>query len=348
MAYRLKIVVCIIAVVLASGCKKDPQESFLGSGPPPRVTVYVAHDQVYSEPILKGLEEERLEVIAAYDTESTKTVGLVNRLIAEKNNPQADLFWNNEIAHTIALKKKGILRKISSDNARDIPATFKDPEGYWIGFGARARVIIYNTELVKPEDAPTSIYDLADPKWKGKAGIANPLFGTTSTHVAALFSALGEEKAKEYLQSLKANDIQILDGNSVVRDRVGKGSILVGLTDTDDAVSGMRNGLPIAIVFPDQETIGTLLIPNTLCRLAGRSDAKKVGNVQKVVDGILSHATEKALAASPAAQIPLHPDVGMPEDVAYFATSKAMQVNFNDVAAKIEASAKYVQEVFIR
>jgi hypothetical protein len=72
-----------------------------------------------------------------YDSEATKTIGLVNRLIAEKDSPRADVFWNAETGKTITLKKKGVLAQYVSPSAADIPGTFKDHEGYWAGFAAR-------------------------------------------------------------------------------------------------------------------------------------------------------------------------------------------------------------------
>ena len=83
----------------------------------------------------------------------------------------------------------------SPPHAGDIPDAFKAKDGTWYGFAARARILLVNTQLVAEADRPTGIHDLIDPKWKGKIGIAKPLFGTTATHAACLFAAWGEEKA---------------------------------------------------------------------------------------------------------------------------------------------------------
>src|SRR5204862_546800 len=92
----------------------------------------------------------------------------------------------------------------------DIPARYRDPAGYWTGFAARARVIDYNTDQVKPAEAPASVRDLADPRWKGRAGLANPLFGTTTTQVAALWSLWGDQAAKRFLAEVKDNRVKIV------------------------------------------------------------------------------------------------------------------------------------------
>jgi iron(III) transport system substrate-binding protein len=115
---------------------------------PAEVVVYTSLDKVFSQPVLEAFEQETgIKVLAVYDSEATKTTGLVNRLIAEKGNPRADVFWNSETGRTIVLKQKGVLAPYISPSAVDIPNTFKDPKGYWAGFGARCRILIYNTRF---------------------------------------------------------------------------------------------------------------------------------------------------------------------------------------------------------
>ncbi len=98
------------------------------SGPhSPTVVVYVSHDQVFSEPVLKDFEKETgVRVRAVYDTEETKSTGAMNRLIAEKNNPQADVYWANEPIRAEVLRQQGIATPYASSNAEGIPAAFKD------------------------------------------------------------------------------------------------------------------------------------------------------------------------------------------------------------------------------
>ena len=133
-----------------------------------------------------------LRSIAVYDTEETKSTGLANRLIAEKARPQADVFWSNEPVRTLVLKSRDVLAPYHLRARKGIPPALVDADGYWTGFSARMRVIAYNTKLVKPEEAPQSVFDLADPKWRGQVAIADPRFGSTSFHVAALYAIAGD------------------------------------------------------------------------------------------------------------------------------------------------------------
>ena len=101
-------------------------------------TVYVSADRPFSEPILQEYQRRsgtRLNIV--YDTEETKSTGLANRLLAEKNRPQADVFWSNEPVRTLVLKARGVLAPYESSAASGIGGTFKDRDGYWTGFAAR-------------------------------------------------------------------------------------------------------------------------------------------------------------------------------------------------------------------
>ncbi len=136
---RLLIGIVALAVIAALVWR------FLPGAQTPTVVAYVSHDQVFSEPILKDFEKETgIKVRAVYDTEEAKSTGAMNRLIAEKNNPQADVYWANEPIRAEVLRQRGIAAPYVSPNAAGIPAAYKDPNGYWTGFAARARVLIVN------------------------------------------------------------------------------------------------------------------------------------------------------------------------------------------------------------
>jgi iron(III) transport system substrate-binding protein len=311
------------------------------------VIVYVAHDQDYSEPILKKFEKTTgIKVKAVYDTEATKTVGLVNRLIAEKNNPQADVFWNNEVSRTIFLKKSGVLIPYKSPNSEDKPEIYKDKEGYWTGFAARARVIIYNTRLVRREEAPMSIFDLTDEKWRGKVGIANPLFGTTGSHVAALFALLGKGEAENFFKKLKKNDIKVVESNGMVRDQVVAGDLYIGLTDTDDANDAIVKGKNVAMVFPDQgnNEIGTLIIPNSVMLIKGSRNKE---NGKKLIDYLLSKEVEQMLSESKAMQMPLGKNVPHPKHVPNISDIKGMNIASDGIYDNLNYSQKFIRALLL-
>ncbi len=327
-------------VVTLAGCGDND------TGQREQVVIYTSLDKVYSQPVLKAFEEETgIRVLDVYDSEATKTTGLVNRLIAEKDSPRADVFWNSETGRTIVLKRKGVLAPYQSPSATEIPAGFRDPQGYWAGFAARCRVLIYNKNMLKTEDLPKSIFELTEPKWRGKVALAYPLFGTTATHCAAWFACLGEEKAKAYLEALKANDVMITDGNASSRDRVVDGTVPIGFTDTDDAYVAMKRDQPVDIIWPDKDGLGTLLIPNTVA-LIQRGPNPEAG--RKLIDFLLSPRVEEMLAHSEAGQIPLRATVERPDHVPTPDQVKAMDVDYEEVADWMEPSGEFLQKLFVR
>lgn len=310
------------------------------------VVIYTSLDQVFSEPILREFEQQTsIQVKAVYDVEASKTTGLVNRLIAEKDHPRADVFWNSEVGRTLVLKDKGVLASYSSPSATDIPARFKDKDGYWTGFATRARVLIYNTKLLKPTEVPQSIFDLTQPQWKGKVALAYPLFGTTATHVAALYAVLGPEKTEQYLQALKDNQVLIVDGNSVSRDVVARGEVPIGFTDTDDVYVAIQAGQPVAMAFPDKDGVGTLLIPNTVALVKGAPHPEEG---RRLIDYLLSRDVESKLAFTDSMQIPVRVDVKTPAHVPSYESVHAMSVDYQVIADQLERATHFCRSLFIR
>ena len=278
------------------------------------VTVYISLDQEHSEKLIAEFEKETgIKVNASYDTEANKTVGLMRKLIGEKSDPLADVWWNNEIATSVKLKQHGVLQPYKSPSASDIPSEFKDSEGYWTGFAARARVLIVNTDLVGPGEMPRSMWDLCDSKWKGRVAMAKPETGTTAAHATALF-VLDEAKADEYFDKLIANDVVWRTGNAHVMKDVSAGRFAFGWTDTDDFNVARIQGRPVRMVYPDsgEGEVGVLYIPNTVVLIAG---APHVANGKKFIDWLLRPEIEAKLARSATAQIPVRAGIEVPDHV---------------------------------
>ena len=311
------------------------------------VVIYTAHDSVFSEPILDNFAQETgIAVRPKFDVESTKSVGLATAIMAEAKRPVCDVFWNNEILNTLRLKQQGLLDVYHSPNAETYPEAFRDADGMWYGFAARARILIVNTELMSAADRPTSVYDLASPKWKGRVGIAKPLFGTTATHAACLFSVLGDQKAKEFFRQLKDNEIQIMSGNKQVAIAVARGQLLFGLTDTDDAFVMIDQAHPVQIVYPDRnpDELGTLFIPNTLSIIRGcatpRASATASGLSAESTGGV---TPGRRPCGADSAEQQRGSQTSRRETPA---TVKAMKVDFSEAAAKWDAAAEFIAQEF--
>ncbi len=227
------------------------------------VVVYTAQDQVYAEPIFREFTRQTgIPVRAVFDSEAVKTVGLANRLLAEKDHPQCDVFWGNEELRARQLAMRGV---------------FQETPGL-ATFGYRTRRLVVNTNLVSAANQPTSLLELTNAAWRGKVALAYPLFGTTATHFLALRRLWGTEGWEAWCRALQASQPKLVDGNSLVVQLVGRGEAAIGLTDSDDIEAGKREGLPIAAMPWNSET---LFIPNAVGIISGAPHPAPAGQLYR-------------------------------------------------------------------
>jgi iron(III) transport system substrate-binding protein len=320
--HRSACVALVAAMVPVSGCRSRGRE----------VVVYLSIDQPFTEPILRDYERQSgVKVRAVFDTEETKSTGVLNRIVAEARNPQADLFWSGDPVRPYLLVKRGLVQPYVSPNAGPVPPAFKVADGSWTGGAARARVLLVNRNRVKPGDTPRSVRDLADPRWKGQTAIANPLFGTTTMHVAALAEAWGDEALESFLTLLKANGTRIASSNGEVKRLVVAGEVAFGLADTDDAAEARQEGAPVDVVYPDQEGLGTLVMPTAVVVLKGPHGDE----ARRLADYLLSPPAEQKLVDL-ASHIPLRPESPPGPGARRLADFKAMDVDYAKVADAME------------
>ncbi len=323
----LKIIFSIIAIsILFIGCSTNKKS----------IVVYTAVDQTISEPIFIEFEKETgIHVEPVYDLEANKTIGLVNRIIAERKNPVCDVFWNNEFIQTIRLKEEELLQPYHSINSKDIADNYKDEDGYWTAFGGRARILLVNTEKVAEEDYPTSFLDLLNLKYDNKRiAMAYPLFGTTRTHAAAIYAQYGTKEARKLYKQIADRKIQIVDGNSVARDMVVAGRVDFAYTDTDDAKVAVNNGEPVKIIYPDQNSIGTFICPSTVAMIKG---APHVDEAKIFIDYLLDKKTENRLIEDDFFDLSLRDDNNK---------IKAMNLSLYDIYEYTDVSSKDMQTFF--
>jgi len=328
------VIIVILGVGIVGKLSKSPEDR--------EVVVYVSHDQDYAEPVLKEFETKTgILVKAVYDTEASKTVGLTNRLIAEKENPTADVFWNNEVTHTIQLKQEGVLDTYKPVRFDDIPDFAKDADGYWTGFAARARVLLVSNNSKIPE----RLEDLVGETYAQNVSVADARFGTTGSHVAALWVVWGEEKTKEYLLNLTQQGLNVAQSNGQTRDKVVSGEKTIAFTDSDDANDAISQGDNVTMVYPNQNDIGTLIIPNTVALI---KNAPHRDEAKELISFLISPEVESLLAYAKSAQMPLLPDVKKPDSVTSVMDIVAMNVDWNDIYAAYEPAVRFFTDEILK
>ena len=188
-AFKFKPLFCLLSILVACGCKDRS----------PEVVVYTSQDRLYAEPIFTDFTRATgIKVRPLFDTEAAKAVGLASRLLAEKNHPQCDLFWNNEELRTWQLASRGVV------------------ETNWAYLGFRSRLIVANTNIAQLKARNLDLDILTQPWCSGKFAIASPLFGTTATYFLALRQYWGEERWTSWCRALAANKVLLVSGNSDV------------------------------------------------------------------------------------------------------------------------------------
>ena len=281
------------------------------------VIAYCAQDQVYSEPIFREFEKTSgSRVRTVYDSEAVKTVGLANRMLAERSHPQCDVFWGNEEMRTRQLAAQGVFRETNG----------------WAAFGYRSRRVVINTNLLGIANAPRSLLELTNAAWAGKIALAYPQFGTTATHFHALRQLWGNAAWAAWCRALAANRPFLADGNSVVVTLVGKGTAPIGLTDSDDIAAGQRNGYPVVALPLGPES---LLIPNTVAVIAA---ARHTDGADGLFKFLQSRPIAETLVAARALEGVSAAEV----------TTPTLRVNWEKLLQDLESTTLELNRIFLR
>lgn len=299
-----------ILAASAGGCGRNQPPGQVEKTTPAsgKVVLYCATDREIAQDLIDEFQKETgIQVEAKFDTEAAKAVGLVQAIRQEKAHPQCDVFWGGGSFFCTILANDGCLAPAPDDLIQAHGSAPRDAQGRWLGFAAAYRVLIVNTNDLPAGSFPHSYQDLTDPRYKGRIGIANPLFGGMCAHVAALYSVLGESSARSWLTGLKQNDCAICAGMADVRDRVALGELWFGITSTIDAHVAVDGGKPVAIVFPDQgpDEIGCLCGYNTAALISGAPHPKEA---ERLLRFLMTESTEKILAAGPGQNVGMLPE----------------------------------------
>ena len=326
------------AVVATMGCRPD------GDGRrASEVVVYCSVDEEFARDILRRFEQQSgVTTRAVFDSEAGKTTGLVNRIMAESANPRADVLWSSELFNTIRLGREGLLASYRSPSAADIPDRYKDGEGLWTAIGLRGRVLAFNPNKIDRDALPRTWHELSQPEWASRAALANPLFGTTGGHVAAMFATWGHDAGRTFLADLVANGIVIADGNSTAVRMLAAGQVDLCATDTDDVWVAQRQGLPVDLIYPDLGDGGTLWIPNSVALVAG---CRHPEAGRKLIDFLVSAEVERLLAGSASGNIPVRPELRRELGLVL---PPASQVSYDRVADAMADALEQTREILLR
>lgn len=340
---RCGLAACLSAVWLPIGaCNRQPEKPTTEAPP---VLVYCSVDEPFARQVFAAYRERTgRKVSVITDSEAGKTTGLVNKIIAEAaaGRPRADVFWSGELFNTIRLARQGLLDPYDPPTASDIPPRFKDPKHHWTALAVRARVIAFDPGQVSPDQLPTRWEQLAEPRFASRTAIANPLFGTTYGHVAAMFALWGPQRARTFLQQLHDHGVQVTDGNSVAVRSVMARRTRFACTDTDDVWVAQRSGATLDLRYLDMGNGGTLLIPCSVALVRGSPNPQ---GARHLVDYLVSAEVERMLAQSASRNIPVRASLRKELGLAW---PPECDIPFDSIADAMDEAAEAIRDILLR
>lgn len=306
-----------------------------------KITVYSGRSEKLVKPLLERFTQETgITVEARY----AGTAAMASQLLEEGDRSPADVFFAQDAGALGAVAKKGMFAPLDADVVGKVPAPYRAKGGEWIGVTARARVLVYNPDLVPAAQLPATVFDLTRPEWKGKVGVA-PTNASFQAFVTAIVVQHGEAKAKEFLAGLKANDPQIRDGNAQIVEDVDAGKLAVGLVNHYylGEISKERGRTPEEMkaklhFFPNGDT-------GALVNVAGVGVLKKAAqdpDVQVFIDYLLSEQAQVYFAEQ-TFEYPVVAGVPAPAYVPPLASLTVPAIDLNDLD-QLEATVALIKQ----
>lgn len=189
------------------------------------ITVYSGRSEGLIGPILEQFSAETgVQVEVRYGS----TAEMAATILEEGGNSPADVYIAQDAGALGALASAGRLAVLPSDVLERVPVVYESNEGLWVGLSGRARVLVYNSDQVTPDQLPASILDLTAPEWEGRVGWA-PTNGSFQAHVTAMRVLLGDDQARAWVQGMVDNGTIPFDNNNAVLQAVADGEVPVGL-----------------------------------------------------------------------------------------------------------------------
>ncbi len=225
---RVQLVLVVLAGLLLTACVPIQAPADMESaGAATELTIYSGRNENLVGPLLERYQEvSGVTVNVRYGG----TAELAATILEEGQNSPADVFYGQDAGALGALSLAGRLSALPTEILDRVDPRFQAGNGDWVGTSGRARVFVYNTEMLSMDELPNDIWELTDPKWKGKVGWA-PTNGSFQAFVTAVRVLEGEERAREWLEAMIANDVQIYAKNTPIVEATGKGEVVLGLVN---------------------------------------------------------------------------------------------------------------------
>lgn len=218
---RTYIALGVLAVAASIGIAK------LVFAQPKTLTIYSGRNERLIGPLIeKAKQDLGMNIQVRYGDTSELAIAILE----EGKNSPADIYFGQDAGALGALAKAGRTEAIPANLLQKVDGKFRDRHGKWIGISGRARVLDYNTNAVASNELPSSVWQLTQPKWRGKVGWA-PTNGSFQSFVTAMRLTAGDAKTLEWLKAMKANGTKVFANNTSIVEALGRGEIHLGLVN---------------------------------------------------------------------------------------------------------------------
>ncbi|MCC6906194.1 MAG: iron ABC transporter substrate-binding protein [Anaerolineae bacterium] len=219
---RTALLLPVLAALLVTACAASPDTGDQDAGV---LIVYSGRNEELVGPLIEQFEAKTgIDVRVRYGD----TAELAATILEEGANSPADVFYGQDAGALGALAEAGLATPLPEDTLNRVGTRFRSEDGLWVGTSGRARVLVYNPELLSEDELPTSIHDLTDPVWKGRIGWA-PTNGSFQAFVTAMRVIDGEDATRAWLEGILANEPVAYSGNSAALQGVAAGEVEVAL-----------------------------------------------------------------------------------------------------------------------
>jgi iron(III) transport system substrate-binding protein len=323
----------IAALAVAAGASTAPaQETTL--------TIYSGRDERLVKPVLDRFTKDTgIKLNVRYGSSAS----LATTLVEEGSRSPADIFWSTEPGTLGLVAGRQLLKRLPAAMFNKVPARFSTPSRRWLGTSARSRVLVYNTRSLNASQLPKSIWELTNPRWDGKLGIA-PTNGSFQAFLGATIHLHGEDRVRDWLRGLKANSVKYFPNNTSIVEAVGRGDVQIGLVNH----YYLHNLLADNPTLPARNHWFRANDPGTLVLAAGVgivSSTDKAVAAQRFVDFLLSKWAQRFIARGPgAAEYPVIKGVAPRPGLPALKDIKSPKYNLGRLAVDLTSAVKLLIE----
>jgi iron(III) transport system substrate-binding protein len=274
---------------------------------PTTITLYNAQHEQTTTALIKAFTKQT-GIIVKVDNDDEDV--LTAKIEQEGSRSPADVIFTENSNWLQQLADKGLLAKVNTSSLKAIPAADSAKDGDWVGVSARVSALVYNTQDLKASQLPTSVLDLADPKWKGKLELA-PSETDFWPVVSSVEDTYGHAKALAWLEGLKANaGANIVPDNETITADVNRGVAEIGIINhyyyyrlrAETAASSIHSAL--SYFAP-----GNAGYIKTISGAAVLASSSHPSAAQRFLAFLVSHAGQESIAHSESFEYPLLPGV---------------------------------------